>query len=85
MLLFSILFYIIQNERFRNKPGVVTGVFLTLYGLFRGFIELFREPDSQIGLIMEAVSMGQLLSLPMVVAGSGFVIYALRKSPVLKR
>jgi phosphatidylglycerol:prolipoprotein diacylglycerol transferase len=77
-VLFLILFVLIRNERVRNHPGVVSGVFLAGYGLFRAFVEFFREPDIQIGLIGGMVSMGQVLSLPMIVVGAGLTIYALR-------
>lgn len=58
---------------FARKPrslGAVTGVFLMTYGLLRMGTEFFREPDAHLGFIfLEAVSMGQLLSLPMVLLG----------------
>ena len=81
LVLFLILFALIRNDRVRNKPGIVTGAFLLGYGLFRSFVELFREPDEQLGFIIGHISMGQLLSLPMMLAGTGLIIYALlRKS-----
>ena len=42
---------------------------MTLYGLFRFFIEFFREPDYQIGLLYKLMTMGQILSLPMILLG----------------
>ena len=58
---------------FARKPrplGAVTGVFLVGYGVLRMLTEFFREPDAHLGFIfLEAVSMGQLLSLPMVLLG----------------
>jgi phosphatidylglycerol---prolipoprotein diacylglyceryl transferase len=54
----------------KNRPdGVVFWTFIAGYGLFRSFVELFREPDAQIGLFLGSVSMGQLLSLPMFILG----------------
>ncbi len=78
-LLFIILFILVRNERIRALPGIVTGAFLAGYGLFRLFVEQFREPDSHIGLLFDYISMGQLLSLPMVLLGSGVIVYALIK------
>ena len=44
-------------------------------------VGLFREPDAHLGFLLEGLTMGQLLSLPMVLIGLGFVVYALRRSP----
>jgi hypothetical protein len=52
------------------SEGLLPGTFLTLYGLFRCFIGLFREPDPQLGLLGRGISMGQVLSLPMILVGS---------------
>jgi phosphatidylglycerol:prolipoprotein diacylglycerol transferase len=54
----------------------VSGLFLILYGLFRFIVELVRMPDAHIGYLWgEWLTMGQLLSLPMVIAG--VIIYVL--------
>lgn len=53
-----------------RPPGRITGVFLVGYALARITIELFREPDSQLGFIaFDWLTMGQLLSIPMVLVG----------------
>lgn len=76
-LLFVILFVLIRNDSIRGKPGIVSGAFLALYGVFRSFVELFREPDAHIGFLFGQFSMGQLLSLPMIAAGLGLIAFAL--------
>jgi phosphatidylglycerol:prolipoprotein diacylglycerol transferase len=54
----------------RERPrGQLTGWVLTLYALFRVVVEFFREPDVQIGFLAGGVTMGQLLSLPVLAAG----------------
>jgi len=54
----------------RARPeGVIFWSFIALYGLFRFFVEFFREPDQQIGYLFGFFSMGQLLSLPMLLLG----------------
>jgi len=59
----------------------VSGVFAFFYGVFRFIIEFFREPDSQIGfLFFDWLTMGQLLSLPMVFVGLLLVLLAYRSS-----
>jgi phosphatidylglycerol:prolipoprotein diacylglycerol transferase len=53
----------------RRPDGVLLGWMLTLYALFRIFVEFFRQPDVQIGFLPGGVTMGQLLSLPVLAAG----------------
>jgi phosphatidylglycerol:prolipoprotein diacylglycerol transferase len=83
LVLFFILFALIRCERVRQRPGIVSGVFLLGYGLFRSFIELFREPDEQLGFIIGHISMGQVLSLPMMLAGMGLIAYALLRKKIV--
>jgi phosphatidylglycerol:prolipoprotein diacylglycerol transferase len=84
LLLFMILWLLIRLEFVRQRPGIVAGAFLAGYGIFRAFVEFFREPDIQIGLIGDVLSMGQVLSLPMVLAGAVFIALALRKGVAKK-
>lgn len=73
VLLFLILWF--AKDRVR-RTGVLTALFLILYGLFRFFVEFFREPDPQLGFILGLFTMGQLLSVAMMIAGA--VLLALR-------
>lgn len=79
LLLFIVLFTLYRVQSVRERAGLVTGVFLLGYGAARSFVELYREPDAHIGLLGGAFSMGQLLSIPMVILGVGFIIVALRR------
>lgn len=68
---------------FSRKPrptGAVSGLFLIGYGAFRFLVEYTREPDSFLGLLALNLSMGQWLSLPMIVAGMAMLRWAYRKS-----
>jgi phosphatidylglycerol:prolipoprotein diacylglycerol transferase len=58
---------------------MLTGAFLIGYGLFRTFVELFRSPDAHLGFLMQGLTMGQLLSLPMLLLGLWFVVQAVRR------
>jgi len=61
--------------------GMLFGVFLILYGVFRTFVEFFREPDSSLGFLMGGwLTMGMLLSLPMVIAGIALTIWSKRQA-----
>lgn len=53
-----------------SRSGILTALFLTLYGIFRFALEFFREPDVQLGYILGPFTMGQLLSASMVAAGA---------------
>lgn len=72
VVLFSILWFL-KDKKF--KPGMLTSLFLILYGVFRIIVELFREPDSQIGFIFGFVTMGQILSVVMVLFGVSIIFY----------
>lgn len=57
------------------------GVFVMGYGIVRFLIEFVRVPDAQLGYLLGGViTMGQLLSLPLVIAGLALVIFALRRN-----
>lgn len=77
LVLFLILFALIHIRAVRDRPGIVSGVFLMGYGIFRAVVELFREPDAHIGFLFDYFSMGQLLSAPMILGGLGLIIFAL--------
>lgn len=74
VVLFAILWAMRNRMRF---PGAMLALFLCIYGMFRLFVELFREPDAQIGLLAGFLTMGQLLSCFMILAGG--IIFVIRK------
>ena len=67
-----VLFIIMNLVLFRKnyKTGTCSYMFLIFYGIFRIFSEFFREPDSQVGFIFGHISMGMLLSIFMIFAGT---------------
>ena len=70
LIIFIILLFIILKKH--HKSINLFAVFFVLYGSFRFFLEFFREPDSQLGFIIFNLSMGQLLSIPMIFIGFYF-------------
>ena len=58
--------------------GSFFGTFLVLYGIFRFLIEFVRVPDAQLGYLFGFITMGQLLSLPLVIVGAFLIVRALR-------
>jgi phosphatidylglycerol:prolipoprotein diacylglycerol transferase len=79
VILFLLLNVLRWTTKAMDKPGVLSGVFLAGYGVARIVGELFREPDAQIGYLIGGTTMGQLLSLPMVLLGLGVVWWASRR------
>ena len=69
LVLFAILAAAAHVRRLARRPGTIAGLFLTGYGVARIVGELFREPDAFLGFILPGISMGQVLSLPMIVVG----------------
>ncbi len=79
-LLLALLNLLVWKYRALSKPGLLTGLFLIGYGASRFLVEYVREPDAHIGFIFNFITMGQILSLPMMLAGGGFIYWAtLRK------
>lgn len=73
--LFIMLLVLMHRPKIRERYGFVTGVFLVGYGVSRAFVELVREPDAHLGLILGPMTMGQLLSAPMVPLGVYLMIH----------
>ncbi|MDA0764456.1 MAG: prolipoprotein diacylglyceryl transferase [Proteobacteria bacterium] len=78
-LLFLILLTLLQFKKVLEKNGLLCGLFISLYGIFRFFIEFVREPDAHIGLLYLNFTMGQLLCLPMLIIGIFFIINSYRR------
>jgi phosphatidylglycerol:prolipoprotein diacylglycerol transferase len=77
LVLFVILWWYTSTPRFRWAPS---GLFLLCYGVFRCLVEFVRVPDENRGyLLFDWVTMGQLLSLPMIVAGLAMLAIAYRR------
>ena len=75
-----LLFFILWLYSARPRPaGAVSAMFLIGYGLLRFAAEFFREPDDFLGLLAFSLSMGQWLSLPMILAGIAMLAWARRK------
>lgn len=75
-LLFVILAVLIRKPKLRERPGTITGIFLIGYGIARASIEFVREPDAYLGLFAGWISMGQILCTPMIILGTGIIVYA---------
>ena len=81
LMLFAVLSFLAWRTKSLAYPRLISGAFLIGYGGSRMLVELVREPDSQLGYFMGSITMGQMLSLPMVLVGIWLIILA-RKNPV---
>ncbi len=68
-LLLFIIIFCLRKSKISEKPGLLTGTFFVGYAIARGFVEMFRQPDAHLGFLMGGMTMGQILSLPMIVIG----------------
>ena len=68
IILFLILLHF-RKKKFLEKPGLISGLFLIFYSVFRFFVEFFRVPDEQLGYLIFNLSMGQIISLIFILFG----------------
>jgi len=73
LVLFIILNFLALRKKLIFKKGLISVYFLFFYSIFRFFAESFREPDEQLGYLIYSLTMGQLLSLVMILFG--MIIY----------
>ncbi|MAZ67021.1 MAG: prolipoprotein diacylglyceryl transferase [Kangiellaceae bacterium] len=77
------LFIILYVYSRKPRPlGAVTALFGICYGIFRFTVEYAREPDAHLGLFGGFISMGQILSLPMIILGTMLFIWSYKTHPV---
>ncbi len=74
---------VMVRARALQRPGLILGAFSLGYGLARSVCELFREPDAQLGFLWGGMTMGMLLSVPLMIAGAVLIGQAMRR-PVLR-
>jgi len=78
ILLFAVLAVMIRMGALK-RPGLILGSFIAIYGLARIASEFFREPDPQLGFLWGGLTMGMLLSIPMIIAGAILIMMAWRR------
>ena len=80
VIMFILLNWLWRYAAVRNRRGLVSALFVMLYGIFRILMEQFREPDVQLGYFFSCLTMGQILSLPLILVG-GIVVWRLWRHP----
>jgi phosphatidylglycerol:prolipoprotein diacylglycerol transferase len=78
LVLFLVLFILVRRGALQ-RTGLVSGVFMIGYGLARIVAEFFRAPDAFLQFVLPGTTMGQVLSLPMVLIGIAVTVWALRR------
>jgi phosphatidylglycerol:prolipoprotein diacylglycerol transferase len=79
-----VLFFVLAAAMHKGalkRPGLIIGMFAVGYAAARITCEFFREPDAQLGFLWGGLTMGMLLSMPLMLAGFGFILFALRRRP----
>lgn len=87
LALFALMTWFALRPRLPETQGRLSGIFLIGYAVARSIAELFREPDAHLGFLFGGLTMGQLLSLPMLAAGIIFVArsYGARRQSSLEQ
>jgi phosphatidylglycerol---prolipoprotein diacylglyceryl transferase len=76
LALFTLLMVLVSRPAIRARRGFVAGAFLAGYGVARLVGELFRQPDAHLGFLFAGLTMGQVLSLPMILVGAWLMLRA---------
>ena len=87
LLLFAIMWLLFWYTRARYKPGMLAGVFIFGYGVARFVVEYFRNPDDHLTdfAMRTGLSMGQWLTLPMLLLGLYLIVTSRRRDPIMVR
>jgi phosphatidylglycerol---prolipoprotein diacylglyceryl transferase len=80
--LFLVLAWFSRQPGWRDRPGRIGGLFLAGYAVARIIAEAFREPDAHLGFFLGGVTMGQILSLPMLATGLYLIVSGNRRPPL---
>jgi phosphatidylglycerol:prolipoprotein diacylglycerol transferase len=81
LVLFTVLLVSMQAGALK-RPGLVTGVFAFGYAIARIVCEFFREPDVQLGFLWGGMTMGMVLSVPLMLVGLAFIVNAIARPPL---
>jgi phosphatidylglycerol:prolipoprotein diacylglycerol transferase len=81
ILLFIVMWILRGTVAKTRNDGFLSGAFLIGYGIARSSCEFFREPDAHLGFIAGGVTMGQILSIPLIIAGIVVIVRAGKREP----
>lgn len=78
LICFIIMYILYSRTKAKEHLGFLSGSFLLLYAFFRSLIENYRQPDEHLGFIFFKITMGQILSFPMIIGGLIIILYSLK-------
>jgi phosphatidylglycerol---prolipoprotein diacylglyceryl transferase len=81
VVLFTVMWLVARRAAIRERPGFLSGLFLFGYAVARSICECFREPDAFIGFLPFGTTMGQILCIPMAIAGAALMAQAMMQPP----
>ncbi|WP_395172629.1 prolipoprotein diacylglyceryl transferase [Roseibium alexandrii] len=81
VILFLVLRLLSHRFKLLHRPGFLAGAFACGYGVGRSIVELYRVPDAHIGYLNGFLTMGMLLSLPMIIAGIALMVWSVKRTP----
>ena len=81
-LVLGLVLWLLMRSGFLKRPGFIIGAFAVGYAIARITCEFFREPDPQLGFLWGGLTMGMLLSVPLMLTGIAFVVAALKRPPL---
>jgi len=84
LCLFALLWYMRKRRDALSRPGEIGGWFCLGYGVARIIGEFFREPDAHLGYLLGPITMGMVLSLPLVLIGAFFIWRARKRAAAAK-
>ena len=79
LVMFAVLNFLWRYEWVRKRHGFVSALFVALYGVFRIAMEQFREPDEQMGFFFNGITMGQILSVPLILLGLSVMFWLAKR------
>ena len=82
IVLFAVMLLVWRLTDGRRRPGLLSGVFFAGYGVARIVGELFREPDAHLGYLWGPITMGMLLSVPLLFIGAWLIARAYARPAV---
>ena len=82
---YTMVYGVLGMINFAHGEVFMIGMFACVYAIARSFCEFFREPDAQLGFLWGGATMGQLLSIPLFLVGLGFIVNALKHSPLQRQ
>jgi phosphatidylglycerol:prolipoprotein diacylglycerol transferase len=84
VVIFILVNWLWRYKTLRNNHGIISAIFVILYGMFRIFMEQFRQPDAHLGFFFDVLTMGQILSVPLVIIGISILAVKLRRTNLEK-